>query len=300
MKMRAAVIGLGKIGQGYDYDTKRLCLTHAQAFHQSKYFDLVGGVDLNTESRVKFESKFRQPTFAKISDLFKEVKPQVVALATPTFAHYETFCQVMDNSPRAVICEKPLTYSVREAEDMVKRAENITLLVNYMRRFEPGVLEMKNQISKSRMKKGRVLYSKGLYNGASHFIDLTSFLFGTPTGVELVEKGRVADFDPRDLEPRFKIKFADAWIEFIPESGDLAEMEFDTEAGKFEYKSTGEKILFNGHEIPNDSGRYQYHVLNGLVKAMKEKVPPTSNGETALATLKVVDQIHKLVKGNVL
>ena len=60
MKIDTLVIGLGKVGMGYDYlQRKKKIKSHAQAIVGNKNFQLVGGVDKNFLKRKKFEKKFK-------------------------------------------------------------------------------------------------------------------------------------------------------------------------------------------------------------------------------------------------
>ncbi len=108
MIFRAAVVGLGNIGQEYDYswpDNSRI-LTHASAFHYHAGFDLVGGVDPNDERRRRFEAKFSRPAFESVEKMRAAVSPEVVAVAVPTEMHSAVINDIVRIPIRAIICEK--------------------------------------------------------------------------------------------------------------------------------------------------------------------------------------------------
>src|SRR5664279_298267 len=96
----AAVIGLGSIGQGYDYDSEGLILTHARAFARHPGFELLAGVDPDANQRERFERQYHLPT-------------------SPDAA---IFAQILAARPKAVLCEKPLAQTLADAQGMVAAA----------------------------------------------------------------------------------------------------------------------------------------------------------------------------------
>ena len=64
------MVGLGQIGMGYDYklNDEKYILTHCQTINIHPDFELVGGVDISNENRIKME----MITFKKILDIVFE------------------------------------------------------------------------------------------------------------------------------------------------------------------------------------------------------------------------------------
>ena len=317
----AAVIGLGGIGQGFDYeagDCNRV-LTHAAAFSCHPHFELVAGVDPDPGARQKFEKKFGRPAFAAVRELYKAAAPEVLALAVPTPLHFEVFKEVISHSPKAIVCEKPLALKLAEGQMMndLAAAAQCLLLVNYLRRFEPQVLELKKRIAQKEfgeIYKGTVWYSKGIMNNGSHFIDLLMFWFGEVTEIEVLHPGRKIRGD--DPEPDVRMKFGGLDMYFLAgreECFSIRELELLGTSGWIKYSRGGEEIitkktgphpLFPGYTVLEEEGqllktdlpRYQWHVVDALYRAMVSGAPLNSTGVTALATLTVVDRILNRVK----
>lgn len=319
MKWRSAVVGLGRIGMGYDYDqpvvTDNIVLTHAAAFAAHPEFELVGGVDPDIGKREAFTRKYGAPAFADVTSLIAVDAPQVFALAMPTAGHGAALEQALTAQPRLVICEKPLAADLATAQAMVDSAERkgVTLLVNYMRRFDPGVAEARALIQEGALGiifKGTVWYSKGLINNGSHFLDLLAYLLGDAGKAQIISAGTpLADNDP---QPDFKISFGDADIVFLAareECYSLGEIDLLGCAGRLTLRDFGQRIetrlkiadpQFPGYQILEtasrqiESGlaRYQWHVVSAAADWLaRRRSDLPSNGVTALATQKVITNI---------
>jgi|SRR3989339_620813 len=320
MNLTAAIIGLGQIGQGYDYNCcdDAYILTHASAFKYHPDFELLGGIDLDIEKRDSFIRKYERQAFQTIQDFSLYYKPDIVSIAVPTIKHYIVFQQVIEYlSPRAIICEKPISMSSIEAKDIIKTVEGkgIILLVNYMRRFEPGVLVMKDALKKNIIGhpyKVIAKYSKGLLNNGSHFIDLFLFLFGEVLEIKIISAGRLGlNNDP---EPDVLLKFSNGTDVYLlagrEENYSIFEMEILGTQGNLRYLNGGEKIFVNpvvkdpvypgyhrlsheGVHIKSDMNRYQWHVVDHLWRNIMRQQALNSTGKTALKTLEISEQIIK-------
>jgi len=324
MSWTSAVVGLGRIGQGYDYASENpdLLMTHALGFARHPAYQLVGGVDSDAEARGRFEAKFRAPAFATVAELYRVIGPEVVSIGVPTPAHAAVFDEVFTASgarpPRAILCEKPIALRVRDAEKMVAvaRERRCALLVNYMRRFDPGVRELRARVHEKAIGdiyKGVLWYSKGLLNNGSHLIDLLRYVLGEVTESEVVRSGRAwADTDP---EPDVRIRFGEADVYFVAgreESFSICDLQLVGTRGCIQYLRGGVDIRITGtHDDPSLPGqgyqvlkeksetvrdelyRYQWHVLEALDRHLKDGVPLASEGESALGTLRVVEKIFE-------
>jgi len=89
----SAVIGLGKIGMGFDYycSDRSVTLTHASAYTQHPNFKLLCGVDPDCLRRKAFTKKFKLPAYGSVAEMFDTHQPEVVSLCVPTRYHFEVF-----------------------------------------------------------------------------------------------------------------------------------------------------------------------------------------------------------------
>jgi predicted dehydrogenase len=319
-KFTSAIIGLGQIGQGYDYDwpDKSRSITHATGFTHHESFELIGGVDPNPVARKRFEKKFSRPAYTDINTLLAQAQPEIISIAVPTDLHLSVFQEIIGSRPRAIICEKPIASSLKGALKIVALAEkyDCALLVNYMRRFEPGVLSLKKAINQGEFGdifKGIVWYSKGLLNNGSHFIDLLIYLLGDVSGQEIIGAGR--KWDNHDPEADIRICFGNTTVYFLSaheEYYSLNDIRLMGTKGEIYYAEGGNEIrirktqphpdypgyyiLNPNHDIIyNDLKRYQWHVLEHLKNHLIDGIPLNSDGKTAVSTLKVIEKVYSFL-----
>lgn len=315
-RFTAAVIGLGNIGQGYDYDDHdgSLILTHAGGFLRHNGFDLVASVDPNQRQRDLFISKYQHPAYSTIEELFTNHHPDVVSIAVPTNLHSSVFQMVSKQGPVAVLCEKPIAGSMAEAESMVAQSQSagFPLQVNFIRRYEPGVLVLRKAIADGLLGtiyKGTVWYTKGFRNNGSHFVDLLRFLLGDVAGYHIIATGQKNQNG--DPEPDVSIRFGGADVCFLAGRHDffsLAEIELVGTGGLLRYVDGGRVIeyqrveqdtVFTNHRtlsrckenITTDLNRYQWHVLEALHRHLTDGVPLASDGNSALVTMATIEEI---------
>ena len=86
MTKSCVIIGLGKIGMGYDYDLtgSHVIYTHARGIVKHPKFQLVGAVDVCAKQRERFEKHYLLPTFNDPELALGKLQPDVVVIATPT------------------------------------------------------------------------------------------------------------------------------------------------------------------------------------------------------------------------
>jgi predicted dehydrogenase len=314
----AAVVGLGNIGLGYDLgsnDAARVA-THARAFAHHPGYRLVAGIDPDPAARALFEQHYQAPAFADIGAILAAgVQPEVWSIAAPTLLHSQVFFDVIALRPVAILCEKPLAACVAEAEAMVTAATECgcALAVNYMRRFEPGVLSLRRLLADGALGeiyKGCAWYSKGLLNNGSHVIDLLAFLLGDAGEVQVLESGRTwAGHDP---EPDVRLAFGAARIVLLAareECFSQFAIELVGTGGTVRYADGGHRIevrralsdpalpgyrMLAGETeaLPTELKRYQWHAVDALHRHLSDGAPLNSSGDTALATLRTVDRIR--------
>lgn len=303
---------------GYDLnlDPANSVWTHARAISMHPAFELLGAVDPSATQRSTFERVYRQSAYAEIASALEAGAASVVVIASPTEKHGETLNAVLHSKPKAILCEKPLSYSLSEARKMVEDCESagVKLFVNYMRRTDPGAIALKKRIESASIStpiKGSAWYSKGLLHNGSHFINLLEFWLGAVVKAKVLDAGRL--WDSKDSEPdvhvefeRGKVVFQAAWEEAYSHYT----IELLSPSGRLRYEQGGEYIAWQPAQadpnfpgckilqtmpevIPNGLNRYQWHVFDQLANSLSGANTTLCTGRQALTTLEALHQIIK-------
>lgn len=218
-RVRAAVIGCGSIGSGYDADlADRHVYTHAKAYLLNSDVDLVAACDVSPERRETFRRKWGEgiSVFDSVSQLLAEVPDLgLVSICTPTASHYDDLLTVLESGVPHVLCEKPMTQTFDQAVEIARRytARRTSLCVNHVLRWEPGVLEISRRLSAADrvVQAVNVVYAKGLMHNGLHPLDLTLRLFGEPMSVAKWTEFDEVPGDPTSsfvlTYPRFAVSF---------------------------------------------------------------------------------------------
>lgn len=320
MKLKALVIGLGQIGMGYDIDRDEdNVLTHARAFSQHPGFNLVGAVDPSPERCSLFESIYGGAAYTNIKSALDDISPEVVAIATPTHLHFEVLNTVLKlSAPVAILSEKPLSYDLEEASAMFELCANqrCKLYVNYIRRSDPGAIEIGRRLSHGLIDgpvRGVAWYSKGLFNNGSHLLNLLQFWLGDVQNFSVIGRGRMwNDFDP---EPDVKVEFSHGEVVFLAakeENFSHYTVELVASNGRLRYEQGGKKIRWEkatrspnlanytvltkrAEVIPTGMKRYQWHVVDQLAKNLEGLPASICSGSEALLTVNVLSKIRSML-----
>ncbi len=313
------IIGCGNIAGGYD---ERLpaesTLTHMGAFRSRGCFEVLAAVDSRPERLKEFARHWSIPqTFSDSEEMLKHVHPDVVSICTPNETHSALVELALRFRPRAIICEKPLALSVKDARRMVQLCEEsgVPLLVNYLRRFDESTQSVAGRIYAGEWGKAisaRILYTKGVFHNASHGLNLIHDWFGAvrtlkPLGaVERRSDGDVFGSFFLELErcPSVILEAHSA------ENYNCFEMDFRFESGRVVFPWHGggieiskteisrivptERILGSPHEVlPWTQGKALPNAIAALERVMSGQ--NVDLGErSALRTIELCEEIRNV------
>ena len=315
---RTVLIGLGNIGLKYDINKSKedFIQTHARAFTLNPGFDLLAGVDINSQTCSSFTESYNIKSYIDLEYALLEVKPDLVILSVPTHKQLETIKKIVNCFlPKSILCEKPMGGSVDHGLKILNvcRENNINLYVNYVRRSLPAAKEIKNRIQSNVIKapiKSVIWYSKGISHNGSHFINLMEYWFGKCIDIKLISKGR--EYKDFGFEPQVYIKFKNAESILIPaweESYSHYTIEIISASGRLywnqntlEWKGLDSSNSMDNHVFLSDiseaiftgSNKYQKYVADELYSAMMERPNSIASGDEALETLETLDRILSL------
>ena len=305
------IIGLGQIGFEYDLHDENGILSHSKAFHLHPAFEIFGAVENNANKRMLFAEIYKKPTFASIKEALTNFKPDLIIISVPTHLHIQILSEVLDLcKPKLVLCEKPLSNSLEESIEIVEKCKRkgVDLIVNYIRRSDPAVIEIKNRIESGMIKnplKAHVWYSNGLFNNCSHFINLIQYWFGNFESGKVIRQGR--KLQSGDIEPDLYMKFekgtailSSCW----EESFSHYTIEILSQSGRLFYDKGGEAVYWaqaqcNAKQksaslndekiiISNEMNLYQWNVVEQLALHLNGEKSNLCTGIDALETLKVI------------
>jgi len=140
--IRVGVVGLGTMGQH-----------HARMYSQLRC-ELVGVADANPERAKEIGEKCHTTYYSDYHELLTKV--EAVSIAVPTTLHRQV---AMDFLRQGVHClvEKPIAFSLNEAEEMVETAEKsrVKLAIGHIEQFNPAVVKLKEIVEAGTL--GRLL-----------------------------------------------------------------------------------------------------------------------------------------------
>ena len=135
--MRVGVIGYGYWGPNI-----------VRNFHTHDHAEVVMVADRNAKCAGRLQKVFPGVQFTTDeNEVLKSPKIDVVAVVTPVWTHYELTKQALENG-KHVFVEKPFTYSVAQAEELIELAERkgLKIMVDHTFLFTGAVKKIKQLV----------------------------------------------------------------------------------------------------------------------------------------------------------
>lgn len=169
---RVAIAGLGPMGR-----------RHLKVLELLQDIELVAVADTRPETlTVDLGDGVRKYTDA--ATMFAECRPDTIILATNAPSHHSLALRAITCGARAIFCEKPISCSIAEAEEMIvtAREHGCALAVNHGRRHVPAYKWLAAKLQSGEWGELRSVQSNwpgvGLGCLATHMVDLWRFLTG--------------------------------------------------------------------------------------------------------------------------
>lgn len=312
---RAAIVGLGQVGLLFDQDLRRSGVwTHFTAYERlAGHFDLVAVCDPDP-ARTSL-ARERRPSIRVYEDMGKMLdreKLDIVSLCTPPAQHASQI-QRCAGRVRAVICEKPLSLVLEDAECAVSACEaaGTWLAVNYYKRFAGRIPTARRALIERRV--GQVKIVNAIYCGpldavGSHMLDLLRFLLGEikPLGWPALEGDRWS----------LSFRSVDGALVQLQNAGPREEFIFECDilgdAGRLRLLNNGSDLeLYRYQDSPNYSGYRELQPEALPDEPLAERFLPifletaevlagqrqklTSDGANALQTQRLIDAVNALL-----
>ncbi|HYO83701.1 MAG TPA: Gfo/Idh/MocA family oxidoreductase, partial [Bryobacteraceae bacterium] len=152
-RVKTAVIGAGFMGK-----------VHSEAIRRLGHVELAAVAAANAREAAAFgQAMGVERSTGDYRELLADTDIEAVHVCTPNALHYPVSKAALE-AGKAVLCEKPLTMSVAEAQEMVSLAESKQLAncVNHNLRYYPVLQHVRRFIEAGEL--GEVLVVQGNYS----------------------------------------------------------------------------------------------------------------------------------------
>ncbi|WP_100182730.1 Gfo/Idh/MocA family protein [Candidatus Nitrosotenuis aquarius] len=194
MKYRCAVIGLGRIGCGFDDSPNAtLISTHAGAYFRNEKTNLVAFCDVDEDKLKKYGPKYGvTKLYTDYKEMFRNESLDCVSICTHANSHLDIVKAACRFNIRGIYLEKPISESLKNAKTIIDicKKNNVKLQVNHQRRFDPFYIKLKKLVIEKqfgRIQQCSIYYGSGIANTGSHICDLIRYLFGNIKWVQAIK-----------------------------------------------------------------------------------------------------------------
>lgn len=172
---RAGIIGCGWIASAHMNGCRSI----------PDKMEVVAAADLAAEKLKLFGENWNirgKGLYNDYRDLLKNESLDVLSICTPAISHAEIVREALRYSPKAIVCEKPIALSLKEADEMMSmcKSANCELIICHQRRFEKRYVKARELISSGTI--GEIIsvstFSGDLFEDGTHAIDLMRYLVG--------------------------------------------------------------------------------------------------------------------------
>jgi predicted dehydrogenase len=245
----ALLIGCGNIGAQYDLDHNEV-LTHAKAYHKLGIKFSV--FDPNHSLARKIAETYGARQIKNIEGIDPE-QYNLFSICTPTSTHYEYLKKFLPLKGKVIVCEKPVSNSSAELNELKKFYENSgsQVLVNYIRRFQPAYFHLREFIKQTKAVQNlhsiSIHYCRGFLNNCSHALDTVEFL--TEKRIELNNINITRkEFDAFKNDPTLSMKaeWNNVKIEITGHTSQVFEIHLQTGNTGISITDSGRKIAVHG------------------------------------------------------
>ena len=190
--VKIGIIGVGGWGKN-----------HSRVLHD--FGVLTSICDMDKIKAKNLATRYNVNHYGSIDDMIDTESLDACLVCTPTKTHYPVATKLMEKGIN-VFVEKPLSYSSKECEEMIKIAKKnkISLTCGYIERFNPAVQEVKKILSENMYgellmiefhRENRMpLHIKDvgiIYDTSVHDIDTAIYLFGSKPQVVFARAGKI-------------------------------------------------------------------------------------------------------------
>ena len=324
MIYNALVIGLGKCGVGFDLASQKdYIFTHTKAYMNDNRVNLIGGLDPVEKRREEFQNFSNTKAWPSVNELLDaspSVSIDIVSVCTPSHIRLEIIEGILSSiKPKVIILEKPIATKIDEAKKVEKLCKDngVDLFINYFRRFQKGfqaIAENMKKGSYGKLQAVNVYYSNGLFNNASHFVNLLLFFKDEMPKVKWVGSTK-RTLKTGDVDVNFLLSWENIDVFFHAANEDhysFGEMDLVFSSKRVLLKNYCYELiesevkddpLFSNYKCLEEGDRnkeftpmtYQAEVISEVCRFIKEGGRNISDGMSAINTLSICHEVKRKV-----
>ena len=149
MTLNCAIVGCGKIAEGYDSPDDNKIRTHVKAYLENTSCNLVGVCDNDLYKLNDLKSRWCiVPTFTDLDSMLSSCNIDLLSICTPTEFHLESFQSAANANIKRVWKEKPSSNNSASIQEMIQvgNDKGMEVYVNYFRRYDHGFMKVKEAL----------------------------------------------------------------------------------------------------------------------------------------------------------
>ena len=324
-KIRAAIIGLGRIGSLYELDKRAQkyypYLTHAGTYVKHPQIELVCGADIVPSRRKQFKDMWNiKNIYSDYNQMLKKEDIDILSICTPADQHYQIIKAAL-KQVKVIFCEKPFTNSSTQIKKIIRlnKKARIPITINAYREYDKSHLEIKKIIKSNklgRLQRVNCYYGKGLRNMGVHVLSYLDSVLGLPSEVRVLNKKSfkgVKEFT-YDLYLKYRgdvpvilqscdfNEFRLFELDFICQKGRIQILDEGLVIKVFKVKSnkaeSGSYELTEKKHMTSSIGKSFYFAADHLVKLYRNKrTKPVLSPERYLELQLLIEKIERQGKG---
>ena len=286
--INVGVVGVGAMGEN-----------HVRVYHKMEEANLVAVSDVSERALKKIEKKYGAKGFTEYSELLENPEIEAVSVCVPTTFHHAVVMEAIKNG-KHVLVEKPIAFTVEEAEEMIAAAKEagVLLATGHVERFNPAVQKAKELIDDGVIGDVVSAFAKRvgpLPPRIKDDLDIMNYLFEEE--VTQVYGSMNCSFDDSEFEDH-----AEIMVNFDNESTGIIEVNWLTPYKRRELELTGTAGIISVDYIKQSIevyGKFAQDIqikheeplkseLNSFLNSVMNKEEPEITGEDGLKALKMV------------
>lgn len=311
---KTAVIGCGRIASQFDKKIpKDKAFSHAGAYYLHKKTQMVCASDLDLNKLNLFKKKWDLSYgYQKYRQMLRNHKIDILSICTPPETHLEIIKYAVKFPLKAIYCEKPIALNYKDSEKIVNlcKKNNILLMINHQRRFQPFYKRLRGKINQGffgDIQQVNCYYTRGIFNTGVHIIDLFRFLFGE---VKSVFGSKSCIKSPFRDDPNMNVVMnfgngATAVLRACDDSSYLI-LEIDILGRKRRLKISNKVESFKPKTVNNQLGLKVLvrennsffadyfpvsltHAVSHIINCIEKKEKPLSSGDDGARAVKIIE-----------